>query len=397
MLADPRRSVPATDIVLNSPQLREPLIRLGRPLVRSVVRASQERVRGGTVDPEALLEDVLGHLPAHASTLHAVINATGVILHTNLGRAALSAAARDALVAATGYVDVEFDLATGTRAPRGRGVLAALRAALPDAGDVLVVNNGAAALLLAVTTLAQGAEVVWSRGEMVEIGDGFRLPDLVASTGARIREVGTTNRTVRQDYAAALGPSSGCILKVHPSNFTIDGFTASAAVTDLAGLPQPVQLPHPPILVGGGGPRLLRLAAREADIVGIHARLDPAGIDAGTAVDLGPDAIAEKVGWVQAELERVGRSAADVELQFSVYLTRIEDSARSAAATRSSFGAALSANPQLVEESPAVLVGSVERCVELLQERRERFGLSYWHLGHDVDAAARIVARLSGS
>jgi len=240
MLADPRRSVAATDIVLNSPQLREPLIRLGRPLVRSVVRASQERVRGGTVDPEALLEDVLGHLPAHASTLHAVINATGVILHTNLGRAALSAAARDALVAATGYVDVEFDLATGTRAPRGRGVLAALRAALPDAGDVLVVNNGAAALLLTVTTLAQGAEVVWSRGEMVEIGDGFRLPDLVASTGARIREVGTTNRTVRQDYAAALGPSSGCILKVHPSNFTIDGFTASVAVTDLAGLGVPL-------------------------------------------------------------------------------------------------------------------------------------------------------------
>jgi len=109
-----------------------------------------------------------------------------------------------------------------------------------DAGDVLVVNNGAAALLLTVTTLAQGAEVVWSRGEMVEIGDGFRLPDLVASAGARIREVGTTNRTVRQDYAAALGPSSGCILKVHPSNFTIDGFTASVAVTDLAGLGVPL-------------------------------------------------------------------------------------------------------------------------------------------------------------
>ena len=180
-----------------------------------------------------------------------------------------------------------------------------------------------------------------------------------------------------------------------PAPVTFPG--AHYQIADLAGLPQPVQLPHPPILIGGGGPRLLRLAAREADIVGIHARLDPAGIDAGTAVDLGPEAIAEKVGWVQAELERVGRSPAGVELQFSVYLTRIEDSTRSAAATRSSFGAVLSANPQLVEESPAVLVGSLDRCVELLQERRERFGLSYWHLGHDVEAAARIVSRLSGT
>jgi alkanesulfonate monooxygenase SsuD/methylene tetrahydromethanopterin reductase-like flavin-dependent oxidoreductase (luciferase family) len=158
-----------------------------------------------------------------------------------------------------------------------------------------------------------------------------------------------------------------------------------------------MQQPHPPILVGGGGPRLLKLAAREADIVGIHARLDPAGIDPGAANDLGPDAVAEKVGWVRSELERIGRPAAEVELQFSVYLARIQDSPRAASATRSSFGAALGADPRLVDESPAVLVGSVERCVELLRERRERFGLSYWHLGHDVDAAARIVSRLSGT
>jgi L-seryl-tRNA(Ser) seleniumtransferase len=105
---------------------------------------------------------------------------------------------------------------------------------------VLVVNNGAAALLLAVTTLAAGTEVVISRGEMVEIGDGFRLPDLIAATGARLREVGTTNRVRAADYAAAVGPQTGCVLKVHPSNFRIEGFTSSVEVRDLAALPAPV-------------------------------------------------------------------------------------------------------------------------------------------------------------
>ncbi|HEX6539490.1 MAG TPA: L-seryl-tRNA(Sec) selenium transferase [Candidatus Dormibacteraeota bacterium] len=237
---DPRRAVPPTDAVLADPRLAEPQQRLGRPLVRSAVREAQQRVRDGELPPDAVVAHVVQRLPAQATSLTPVINATGVVLHTNLGRAPLSAAASAAIVAASGYVDVEFDLETGARAARGRGTLGALRAALLDAGDVLVVNNGAAALLLAVTVLAQGRTVVWSRGEMVEIGDGFRLPDLVESTGARVREVGTTNRTVLEDYRGALDDDAGCILKVHPSNFRVSGFSASVSVRALSGLGVPL-------------------------------------------------------------------------------------------------------------------------------------------------------------
>ncbi|MGH7721789.1 MAG: L-seryl-tRNA(Sec) selenium transferase [Candidatus Dormibacteria bacterium] len=240
MSVDPRRAVPPTDAVLADPRLREVQHRLGRTLVLATVREAQQRVRGGALEPAAIIDDVLQHVPPRAATMRPVLNATGVVLHTNLGRAALSAAAREAVVAATGYVDVEYDLRTGARAPRGRGAVAALRAALPDAGDVHVVNNGAAALLLAVTALAQGREVVWSRGEMVEIGDGFRLPELVASAGARVCEVGTTNRTVRADYTAAIGERAGCVLRVHPSNFRVTGFTASVGVSELVDLGVPV-------------------------------------------------------------------------------------------------------------------------------------------------------------
>ncbi|MGH3123345.1 MAG: L-seryl-tRNA(Sec) selenium transferase, partial [Streptosporangiaceae bacterium] len=134
----------------------------------------------------------------------------------------------------------EYDLATGQRARRGRGALDALRAACPAAQDVHIVNNNAAALVLAATALASGREIIISRGEMVEIGDGFRLPDLLASTGARLREVGTTNRTTAADYAAAIGPDTGFILKVHPSNFRILGFTSEAPIAELAQMAIPV-------------------------------------------------------------------------------------------------------------------------------------------------------------
>src|SRR5207244_11653369 len=135
---------------------------------------------------------------------------------------------------------VEPVLTTGMRALRGRGVIEALGAAVPAAGAVHVVNNNAAALVLTATALAAGKEIVVSRGELVEIGDGFRLPDLLTSTGARLREVGTTNRTDLRDYAAAIGPVTGFVLKVHPSNFVVTGFTASVGVRELSGLGSPV-------------------------------------------------------------------------------------------------------------------------------------------------------------
>jgi L-seryl-tRNA(Ser) seleniumtransferase len=237
---DPRRRVPRTDVVLADPGLVEATARLGSTVTKNAVRRAQDEVRAGTVAPSEVVTAALAALPARATTLRPVFNATGVIVHTNLGRAPLSSAALEAIRAAAGYVDVEFDLTAGVRAARGRHALAALLAVVPEAEDALIVNNGAAALVLAVTALAAGREVIVSRGELVEIGDGFRLPELIESTGARIREVGTTNRTTRADYAAAIGPDTGCIVKVHPSNFRMDGFVGSASVVELASLDVPV-------------------------------------------------------------------------------------------------------------------------------------------------------------
>jgi L-seryl-tRNA(Ser) seleniumtransferase len=237
---DVRRLTPRTDAVLADPRLVSAQHRLGRGLVLAAVRQAQERARSGAIEPGEVVEDAIAGLPPLAATLTPVINATGVLLHTNLGRAPLSAAARAAVQAAAGCTDLEFDLASGLRGKRGRGMLAALAAAVPGAQAVHVVNNNAAALVLAATALAAGREIIVSRGELIEIGDGFRLPDLIESTGARIREVGTTNRTTAADYAAAIGPQTAFVLKVHPSNYRIEGFTASASVKELAGLRVPV-------------------------------------------------------------------------------------------------------------------------------------------------------------
>ncbi|WUI11311.1 L-seryl-tRNA(Sec) selenium transferase [Kineococcus sp. NBC_00420] len=240
MLPDHRRTVPRTDAVLADPRVDAAVRTLGRDVVKDVVREVQQRVRTGEAPAEDVVGLVLAGLPAAGTTLRRVLNATGAVLHTNLGRAQLSDAAVEAVVAAAGATDVEMDLATGRRARRGRGTMAALRAAVPAAGDVHVVNNGAAALALVATALAAGKEIVVSRGELVEIGDGFRLPDLLESTGARLREVGTTNRTSLADYRAVIGERTGFVLKVHPSNFVVTGFTAGVEAAELAELGVPV-------------------------------------------------------------------------------------------------------------------------------------------------------------
>lgn len=240
MVEDPRRRTPRTDTVLGEPRIAAATSRLGRSMVKASVVDVLARCREGSVPPADVVDTVLAELPTAPVSLHRVLNATGIVVHTNLGRAPLSDAAVHALDVAAGSTDVELDLRTGRRGPRGEGALAALARAVPEAEAVHVVNNGAAALSLVTCALARGREIVIARGELVEIGDGFRIPDLLESMGARLREVGTTNRVHLADYAAAIGAETAFVLKVHPSNFRVEGFTSSVGISDLAGLGVPV-------------------------------------------------------------------------------------------------------------------------------------------------------------
>lgn len=239
-MPDPRRSTPRTDHVLADPRLREAAARVGDRLVKGAVVEALARCRAGEIAPSEVADRALEAVPRVATGMRRVLNATGVVVHTNLGRAPLSEAAVDAVTVAAGATDVELDLATGLRGRRGRSAMAALAAAVPEAGGVHVVNNGAAALALVTCATAMGRNVVVARGEMVEIGDGFRIPELVASVGATLREVGTTNRVRLSDYAAAVDEETAFVLKVHPSNFVVSGFTSTVPVADLATLPVPV-------------------------------------------------------------------------------------------------------------------------------------------------------------
>jgi L-seryl-tRNA(Ser) seleniumtransferase len=241
---DPRRLIPRTDRLLAHPELQCARGRLGDDVIRSIVQEIQDLARSGGLAPEEVEAEILAAVSSRqATSLRPVLNATGIIVHTNLGRAPLSGSARAALLAAAGYVDVEMDLPSGTRSKRGTGAREALLRACPAAEDALAVNNGAAALLLATTVLAGTGEVIISRGELIEIGAGFRLPELIESTGARLREVGATNRTHLRDYESAIGERTGCLLKVHPSNFRISGFTSGVGVSELRSLADAHQVP----------------------------------------------------------------------------------------------------------------------------------------------------------
>src|SRR5262245_10743841 len=225
---------------------------LSRWSLLSAARAALARLRTGLrEDAEALKvdPDALARATRDAAQLletpfpRPVLNATGVILHTNLGRAPLAGPAAEAAARiASGFSDLELDLESGERGARGARV-ADLLCALSGAPAALVVNNAAAALLLAVDTLAAGREVLISRGELVEIGGSFRVPEILGASRARLREIGTTNRTHLADYADAIGPDTGMILKVHRSNFRVEGFTAEAPLASLAGLARERGLP----------------------------------------------------------------------------------------------------------------------------------------------------------
>jgi L-seryl-tRNA(Ser) seleniumtransferase len=251
--ADPRRAIPSVDQVLQRPEVQPLVAAHGRALVVAEVRRVLDQARASAAgeDPapvERLLDDLPGTLARglEASlrpSLVRVINATGVVLHTNLGRAPLSAAAMARVAeVATGYSNLEFDLETGERGDREVHAESRLRRVLGSQAS-LVVNNNAAAVLLAVNTFAEGREVIVSRGELVEIGGSFRIPDVVRKGGARLVEVGTTNRTRLSDFRAALSPATGLVLKVHPSNFRILGFTESPTREELAGLATEAAVP----------------------------------------------------------------------------------------------------------------------------------------------------------
>ena len=234
-MTDVRRALPSVDAVLReagslSERERERLA----VAIREVL--AERRAGGDALDAAAAARLARERLAQRdRPTLRRVINATGVVLHTNLGRAPLSERAQRAMADAAGAVSVEYDLGAGRRGER-HGHAARILAEVTGAEDGVVANNNAAAILLALAAIAARREVIVARGELVEIGGGFRIPDVLARSGAKLVEVGTTNRTYLRDYAAAIGERTAAILRVHASNFRVIGFTASASSRELAAL-----------------------------------------------------------------------------------------------------------------------------------------------------------------
>jgi L-seryl-tRNA(Ser) seleniumtransferase len=249
MVADVRRNVPSVDALLRSEPGKRAAASLGAPLLKRAILATLDDARRAAAEGaeppsnDELLARAVGHASATARGLSPVINATGVILHTNLGRAPLpERAALAAADAARTYTDLEVERESGRRGRRSARA-EELLLALTGAEDALVVNNCAAALLLALSALARRKEVLVSRGELIEIGGEFRIPDILSASGAKLVEVGTTNRTRIGDYRSAASERTGAILKVHPSNYRVVGFTAAPAASDLAALARKHDVP----------------------------------------------------------------------------------------------------------------------------------------------------------
>jgi L-seryl-tRNA(Ser) seleniumtransferase len=242
---DTLRALPSVHQLLEEPEAHALLAAHGRPLLRyAVQRILDEERRSGVVAETAARWSAIAGAVAELRRprLRPVVNATGVILHTNLGRAPLAAAAAEAAAAIAGrYSTLEFDPKTGRRGRR-HDLAGELLRHLTGAEAAAVVNNCAAAVLLMLTALAKGKEVIVARGELVEIGGGFRMPDVMRLSGARLVEVGTTNRTRAEDYAAAITPRTAAIMKVHASNFQVIGFTESVELKALAEIARKHQL-----------------------------------------------------------------------------------------------------------------------------------------------------------
>lgn len=240
-MPDPRRALPSVNSLLDREAVRALLETAPRQVVTDAVRTAIETARqapeNAPADDAAWVAAVRAEVErAQRPSLRPVLNGTGVVLHTNLGRAPLADAALDAIrTVAAGYSTLEYDLEHGKRGSRYVHCAALLRE-LTGAEDALVVNNNAAAVVLALNSLAEGREVVVSRGELVEIGGSFRIPDIMAKSGARLAEVGTTNRTHLDDYGDALRADTAAIVKVHRGNFAMEGFVAEVSARDLASL-----------------------------------------------------------------------------------------------------------------------------------------------------------------
>jgi L-seryl-tRNA(Ser) seleniumtransferase len=237
------RDLPSVDRLLADPRLAGEPRELALAAAREALEQARETIRAGG-EAGDVAEVALTRLAAwREPSLRRVLNATGVVVHTNLGRAPLAAAALERVAeVGAGYSTLEYDLATGVRGSR-QAHLAGPIARLTGAAAALVVNNNAAAVLLALAALAEGREVLVSRGELIEIGDGFRIPDVLARSGARLVEVGTTNRTRAADYEAALTGETALILRVHQSNFRVVGFAERPPLEELARIARSARLP----------------------------------------------------------------------------------------------------------------------------------------------------------
>lgn len=247
-MTDARRTLPSVSALLEAPRVRDLVDGVGRAVVVDAIRIAIAAARDGAIPVPATSDEWSDAIAAVLTgltrpSLRKVINATGVVLHTNLGRAALPRVAVDAIVAiASGFSNLEYDLDAGRRGSRYTHCAALLRE-LTGAEDALVVNNCAAALVLALNTVAEGRGAIVSRGELIEIGGSFRIPDIMAKSGARLVEVGTTNRTHLDDYRRAIAADTAAIVKVHRSNFEMAGFVAETDAADLAALAAEKHLP----------------------------------------------------------------------------------------------------------------------------------------------------------